>query len=148
MTDNTKYYELYRRSSLGGALTDTLDQLITERRIEPQLAMKILLNFDKAVADVLSDKVKSRLTFKVRRADISIPTASATTSGPSLSRTSTSSWIIPTKCMPTASRLSAAMQSVQARPRAKPVVLLAFASILKTYFRGEIRDTRSRLTAG
>ncbi|KAI8942445.1 Transcription initiation factor IIA small chain (TFIIA 13.5 kDa subunit) [Plenodomus lindquistii] len=64
MTDNTKYYELYRRSSLGGALTDTLDQLITERRIEPQLAMKILLNFDKAVADTLSDKVKSRLTFK------------------------------------------------------------------------------------
>jgi hypothetical protein len=51
--------------SLGGALTDTLDNLITERRIEPQLAMKILLNFDKAVADVLSEKVKSRLTFKV-----------------------------------------------------------------------------------
>jgi transcription initiation factor TFIIA small subunit len=30
--------------------------------------MKILLNFDKAVADVLSEKVKSRLTFKVRLA--------------------------------------------------------------------------------
>ena len=28
--------------------------------------MKILANFDKAVADVLADKVKSRLTFKVR----------------------------------------------------------------------------------
>jgi transcription initiation factor TFIIA small subunit len=53
------------RGSLGGALTDTLDNLITERRIEPQLAMKILTNFDKAVADVLADKVKSRLTFKV-----------------------------------------------------------------------------------
>ncbi|KAF2032718.1 transcription initiation factor IIA, gamma subunit [Setomelanomma holmii] len=64
MADQTKYYELYRRSSLGGALTDTLDSLITERRIEPQLAMKILINFDKAVADVLNDKVKSRLTFK------------------------------------------------------------------------------------
>jgi transcription initiation factor TFIIA small subunit len=51
--------------SLGGALTDTLDHLITERRIEPQLAMKILTNFDKAVADVLADKVKARLTFKV-----------------------------------------------------------------------------------
>jgi transcription initiation factor TFIIA small subunit len=51
--------------SLGGALTDTLDNLITERRIEPQLAMKILANFDKAVADVLADKVKARLTFKV-----------------------------------------------------------------------------------
>jgi hypothetical protein len=54
--------------SLGGSLTDTLDHLITERRIEPQLAMKILLNFDKAVADILSDKVKARLTFKVRLA--------------------------------------------------------------------------------
>ncbi|ORY09644.1 transcription initiation factor IIA, gamma subunit-domain-containing protein [Clohesyomyces aquaticus] len=59
-----KYYELYRRSSLGGALTDTLDQLITDRRIEPQLAMKILMNFDKAIAEVLADKVKARLTFK------------------------------------------------------------------------------------
>lgn len=53
------------QGSVGGALTDTLDNLITERRIEPQLAMKILANFDKAVADVLADKVKSRLTFKV-----------------------------------------------------------------------------------
>lgn len=61
---DSKYYELYRRSSLGGSLTDTLDDLISERRIEPQLAMKILTNFDKAVADVLADKVKSRLTFK------------------------------------------------------------------------------------
>ncbi|EOA86969.1 uncharacterized protein SETTUDRAFT_163063 [Exserohilum turcica Et28A] len=50
--------------SLGGSLTDTLDHLITERRIEPQLAMKILANFDRAVADVLSEKVKARLTFK------------------------------------------------------------------------------------
>jgi hypothetical protein len=54
------------KDSLGGALTDTLDNLITERRIEPQLAMKILLNFDKAVADVLTDKVKARTSFKVR----------------------------------------------------------------------------------
>lgn len=53
------------KDSLGGALTDTLDSLITERRIEPQLAMKILINFDKAVADGLADKVKTRLTFKV-----------------------------------------------------------------------------------
>jgi len=53
------------KRSLGGALTDTLDTLITERRIEPQLAMKILANFDKAVADVLAEQVKSRMTFKV-----------------------------------------------------------------------------------
>ncbi|KAF2800103.1 transcription initiation factor IIA gamma chain [Melanomma pulvis-pyrius CBS 109.77] len=64
MADSTKYYELYRRSSIGGTLADTLDNLITERRIEPQLAMKVLANFDKAVAEVLAEKVKARLTFK------------------------------------------------------------------------------------
>jgi hypothetical protein len=52
-------------SSIGMALTDTLDDLISERRIEPQLAMKILANFDRSITEVLADKVKARLTFKV-----------------------------------------------------------------------------------
>jgi transcription initiation factor TFIIA small subunit len=47
------------------ALTDTLDDLITERRIEPQLAIKILANFDRSITEVLAEKVKARLTFKV-----------------------------------------------------------------------------------
>ncbi|CAG8041249.1 unnamed protein product [Penicillium olsonii] len=58
------YYELYRGSSLGLSLTDTLDDLINEGRIEPQLAMKILGTFDKVVTEVLADKVRARLTFK------------------------------------------------------------------------------------
>jgi transcription initiation factor TFIIA small subunit len=49
------------------ALTDTLDDLISERRIEPQLAMKILANFDRSITEALADKVKARLTFKVLR---------------------------------------------------------------------------------
>lgn len=52
-------------SSIGATLTDTLDDLITDTRIDPQLAMKILANFDRAIADVLQEKVKARLTFKV-----------------------------------------------------------------------------------
>lgn len=52
-------------SSIGMALTDTLDDLISERRIEPQLAMKILANFDRSITEVLAEKVKARLTFKV-----------------------------------------------------------------------------------
>ncbi len=106
--------------------------LITDGRIQPQLAMKILLSFDKAVADVLSDKVKSRLTFKVgfttdtciralglmcHSRVTSIPTVSATTCGHSSSRISISSSIILTKSMPTGSRLSAAMQSVRVKLR-------------------------------
>ncbi|CZR64957.1 probable TFIIA subunit [transcription initiation factor] [Phialocephala subalpina] len=63
-TQAQSFYELYRRSSIGMALTDTLDDLISERRIEPQLAMKILANFDRSITEVLAEKVKARLTFK------------------------------------------------------------------------------------
>lgn len=55
-------------ASVGSALTDTLDELISQQRIDPQLAMKVIANFDKAVSDILSEKVKSRLTFKVSAA--------------------------------------------------------------------------------
>ena len=41
------YYELYRGSSIGEALIDTIDDLINDGRIEPQLAMKILSNLIK-----------------------------------------------------------------------------------------------------
>ena len=50
---------------IGMALTDALDDLISEGRIAPQLAMKILNNFDRHVTEVLSEKVKANLTFKV-----------------------------------------------------------------------------------
>jgi hypothetical protein len=33
--------------------------------MEPQLAMKVLANFDRSVAEVLAEKVRSRMTFKV-----------------------------------------------------------------------------------
>ncbi|RYP60886.1 hypothetical protein DL769_007940 [Monosporascus sp. CRB-8-3] len=64
MASGQNFYELYRRSSVGAALTDTLDDLITANRIDPQLAMKILANFDRAITEVLQEKVRSRLTFK------------------------------------------------------------------------------------
>lgn len=109
-------YELYRSTSyvtwfdhpvdqplltrsccrIGIALADTLDDLISSRRIEPQLAMKIMNNFDESVAKVLGERVKARMQFKVwpkylgmkrdmysyhiARAHL-IPTASATTFG-------------------------------------------------------------------
>lgn len=47
------------------ALTDTLDDLITDRRIEPQLAIKILANFDRSITEILAEKVKAKLNFKV-----------------------------------------------------------------------------------
>ncbi|KAL8801592.1 MAG: hypothetical protein Q9200_006896 [Gallowayella weberi] len=61
---NQQAYELYRQSSIGTTLIDSIDELVHLGRIEPQLAMKILHSFDKIVTDVLADKVKARLTFK------------------------------------------------------------------------------------
>ncbi|CAD0082953.1 unnamed protein product, partial [Aureobasidium vineae] len=82
MAEQVKYYEMYRNASLvqqpntltlisrlniysiGGTLADTLDDLISSRRIEPQLAIKIMTNFDQVIAQVLGDKVKARMSFK------------------------------------------------------------------------------------
>lgn len=65
-------------TSLGLSLTDTLDDLINEGRIEPQLAMKILSTFDRVVTEVLADKVRARLTFKVSCLAKDIPRGQAT----------------------------------------------------------------------
>lgn len=52
-------------SSLGSTLTDALDDLIGAERMDPQLAMKVLMQFDRVITEALSEKVKARLTFKV-----------------------------------------------------------------------------------
>ena len=50
--------------SLGVTLIKTLDELIQEAKLDPQLAMKILYHFDRVMAETLNDKGKARLTFK------------------------------------------------------------------------------------
>lgn len=61
------YYELYRRSTLGLTLADALDTLILDEKIQPQLAMRILNNFDRIILELLKPEgaiAKSKLTFK------------------------------------------------------------------------------------
>lgn len=61
------YYELYRRSAVGSALADALDTLISDEKIQPQLAMRVLNNFDRIVAESLKAErgmVKSKISFK------------------------------------------------------------------------------------
>lgn len=47
------------------SLIDTLDDLVHAQRIEPQTAMKVIATFDKSITEVLADKVKARMNFKV-----------------------------------------------------------------------------------
>lgn len=61
------YYELYRRATIGTTLTDALDQLISDQKIQPQLAMTTLTNFDRIISELLKPEqaiAKSKLTFK------------------------------------------------------------------------------------
>ncbi|KAI5970479.1 toa2 [Candida margitis] len=61
------YYELYRRSTIGVTLADALDTLISDEKIQPQLANRILNNFDRIIAENLKNEsniAKSKLTFK------------------------------------------------------------------------------------
>lgn len=101
-TNQAAYYDLYRHSrygnpikfmykdlkltpsySIGIALTDTLDDFISSNNIEPQLAMKIIANFDKAFSEMIADKVKSRLSFKVRTCARHLANSSNSSTGPS-----------------------------------------------------------------
>ncbi|KAI9206869.1 transcription initiation factor IIA, gamma subunit-domain-containing protein [Polychytrium aggregatum] len=57
-------YELYRRSTLGIALTDTLDELICNDHLDPQEAMKILTQFDISIAEALHQRVRVKAQIK------------------------------------------------------------------------------------
>ncbi|KAJ2737151.1 Transcription initiation factor IIA subunit 2 [Coemansia sp. BCRC 34962] len=58
------FYELYRSSTLGTALTDSLDELIQAGHITPQLAIQVLEQYDKSISEALSNKVKAKATVK------------------------------------------------------------------------------------
>lgn len=63
--------------SLGTSLGDVLDDFVTTARMEPQLANKVMAHFDKHVAEVLAEKVKARMSFKVLRDAIEAKTPSS-----------------------------------------------------------------------
>ncbi|GHJ87180.1 hypothetical protein NliqN6_3582 [Naganishia liquefaciens] len=56
--------ELYRGSALGHTLTDALDQMISEGSIDPQLAMKVLSQYDKYMSEAVQKQVKTKTTIK------------------------------------------------------------------------------------
>nr|QBH73597.1 transcription initiation factor IIA gamma chain [Thermobia domestica] len=60
-------YQLYRNTTLGNTLQESLDELIQYGQITPQLAIRVLLQFDKAINNALATRLKSRITFKASR---------------------------------------------------------------------------------
>lgn len=59
-------YQLYRNTTLGHTLQESLDEFILCGQISNQIALKVLLQFDKCINVGLANRVKTRLSFKVR----------------------------------------------------------------------------------
>jgi len=57
-------YQLYRNTTLGHTLQESLDELIQLGQITPQLALRVLLQFDKSINNALSNRVKNKVNFK------------------------------------------------------------------------------------
>ncbi|XP_059876685.1 transcription initiation factor IIA subunit 2-like [Delphinus delphis] len=54
-------HQLHRNTTLGNSLQESLDELIQSQQITPQLALQVLLQFDKAIYSVLVQKVRNRV---------------------------------------------------------------------------------------
>ncbi|XP_071942099.1 transcription initiation factor IIA subunit 2-like [Antedon mediterranea] len=57
-------YQLYRTTTLGNCLNESLDELIQSQHITPQLALTVLQKFDRAINISLGNKTKSKVSFK------------------------------------------------------------------------------------
>ncbi|XP_036102497.1 transcription initiation factor IIA subunit 2-like [Molossus molossus] len=57
-------YQLYRNTTLGNILQESLDELMQSQKTTPQLALQVLLNFDKAIISALAQRVRNRLNFR------------------------------------------------------------------------------------
>ncbi|GER42877.1 transcription initiation factor IIA subunit 2 [Striga asiatica] len=57
-------FELYRRSTIGMCLTETLDQMVSSGVLTPELAIQVLIQFDKSMTEALESEVKSKVSIK------------------------------------------------------------------------------------
>ncbi|KAL7125235.1 hypothetical protein ABFS83_14G103800 [Erythranthe nasuta] len=57
-------FELYRRSTIGMCLTETLDQMVSSGILTPELAIQVLIQFDKSMTEALESEVKSKVSIK------------------------------------------------------------------------------------
>ena len=58
-------YHMYRNTTIGTTLQETLDEQLQLGHISPALATKVLMQFDKTINNALSTRIKNRMIFKV-----------------------------------------------------------------------------------
>jgi len=58
----TTYYEIYRKSTVGDTLDETLQQFVSERCISPQFRKTMLETFDRIMSEELAEVEGSKIT--------------------------------------------------------------------------------------
>jgi len=57
-------YRLYRNTTLGHTLQEALDELMQMQMLSANLAIRVLLQFDRSINSALSNRVRQKVTFK------------------------------------------------------------------------------------
>ncbi|CAL9172382.1 unnamed protein product [Musa hybrid cultivar] len=57
-------FEIYRKSSIGACLIDVLDEMVLNGTLSPEVAYKVLVQFDKSMKDALETRVKRMVSMK------------------------------------------------------------------------------------
>ncbi|XP_039050372.1 transcription initiation factor IIA subunit 2-like [Hibiscus syriacus] len=55
--------ELYRRSTIGICLTEALYEMVSNFTLGPELAIRVIVHFDKSMAEALESQVKRTVAF-------------------------------------------------------------------------------------
>lgn len=58
-------YQMYRSTTLGEALRQSLDELIAEGLISEQLAARVTTTFDQCINNALATRARNKVNFKV-----------------------------------------------------------------------------------
>merc|ERR1719462_268617 len=65
--DSNMSYQLYRNTTLGHTLQESLDELMQLQMLSPALALRVLIQFDKSINNALATRVKTKLHFKAEK---------------------------------------------------------------------------------
>ncbi|KAJ0962985.1 hypothetical protein J5N97_028107 [Dioscorea zingiberensis] len=57
--------DLYQRSTIGMCLTETLDEVVSNGTLGPELAIQVLVQFDKSMIEAFETQMKSKVIIKV-----------------------------------------------------------------------------------
>ncbi|BFZ26074.1 hypothetical protein BsWGS_29113 [Bradybaena similaris] len=57
-------YQLYRNTTLGQKLQESLDEFIQMGQISPKLALHVMQQFDKSISKALAESVTAKISFK------------------------------------------------------------------------------------